>query len=148
MTPNNEIVMVGKQYLIDTNEKILKRHHKLTGERVWIGTTSTIDDIIPHVDGVGNSGNRKEDLIEKATNLMAKIAWEQPFEDGNRRTGVISAMQFLRDNGYELNIESGKANLEIRKMLKEIKMHRRGLYLETMEQMSFYISERIVPYES
>lgn len=139
--------MVDKQYLIDTNEKILKKREKEHNVQVWIGTISTIDDIIPHVDSVGNSGNRKEDLIEKAVNLMAKITWEQPFEDGNRRTGIISAMQFLRDNGYELEIESGQANLDIRKMLKEIKIHRRGLHVETMKQMSFYISERITPYE-
>jgi len=112
---------------------------------VWIGTTNTIDDIIPHVDNVGNSGSRKEDLVEKATNLMAKIAWAQPFEDGNRRTGIISTMKFLHDNGYELNIESGQGNLEIREMLKEIKMHMRGLHIETMNQMSFYISKRIIP---
>ena len=76
---------------------------------------------------------------------MCKITWEQCFEDGNRRTGIISTMQFLRDNGYELEIESGQANLDIRKMLKEIKIHRRGLHVETMNQMSFYISERIIP---
>jgi len=75
---------------------------------------------------------------------MVKIVWEQCFEDGNRRTGIISAMQFLRDNGYELEIESGQANLDIRKMLKEIKMHRRGLHIETMNQMSLYISGRII----
>lgn len=139
---------IDEDYLIETNEKILKRHYKLTGEQVWIGTTSTIDVIIPHVDGVGNSGNKKEDLIEKATNLMAKIAWEQPFEDGNRRTGIVSAIKFLRDNGYDLDIESGPGNLKIRELLKEIKIHRRGLHVKTMDQMSFYISERIIPYES
>ena len=63
--------------------------------------------------------------------------------DGNRRTGVIASPKFLYDNGYELNIESGKANLEIRKMLKEIKLHGKELHLETVDKMSFYISERI-----
>ncbi len=70
---------------------------------MWIGTTRTIDTVIPHVDSVGNSGNKIEDLIEKAVHLMCKIAWEQPFEDGNRRTGIISATKFLRDHGYEVN---------------------------------------------
>ena len=85
-----------------------------------------------------------KDVVEKATHLMAKITHAQPFEDGNRRTGIISTMQFLRDNGYELEIESGQANLDIRKMLKEIKMHMSGLHKETLEQISFYISKRIV----
>jgi prophage maintenance system killer protein len=147
MTSNNEIIMMDKQYLIETNEKILKRHKKLTGEQVWIGTTNAIDDVIPHVDSVGNSGDRKTDLIEKATNLMAKITHCQPFEDGNRRTGIVSATKFLQDNGYDIDIESGQANLDIRKMLKEIKLHSRALHVETMNQLSFYISKRIKPYE-
>lgn len=147
MENKSNIIMIEKEFLIETNEKILKRHQRLTGERVYIGTTNTIDFIISHVENVGNSGNKREDLIEKAVNLICKIAWEQPFEDGNRRTGIICAMQFLRDNGYELEIESGKANLDLRKMLKEIKMHRRGLHAETMNKISFYISERIVSYE-
>ena len=144
MSKEPSITMFDKQYLIDTNKKILERHHRLTGERVWIGTTKTIDDILPHVNSVGNSGNKREDVVEKATHLMAKITHAQPFEDGNRRTGIISTMQFLRDNGYELEIESGHANLNIRQMLKEIKMHTRGLHKETLDQISFYISKRIV----
>jgi len=144
----SDIIMVDKSYLIETNEKILKRYRRLTGKQVWIGTTNTINDIIPHVNSVGNSGDREENLVQKATNLMAKIAWEQPFEDGNRRTGIISAMQFLRNNGYDLELELGQANFDIRKMLREIKMHRRGLHIETMNQISFYISERMIPYES
>lgn len=144
MSKEPSITMFDKQYLIDTNKKILERHHRLTGERVWIGTTKTIDDILPHVNSVGNSGNKREDVVEKATHLMAKITHAQPFEDGNRRTGIISTMQFLRDNGYELEIESGHANLNIRQMLKEIKTHTRGLHKETLDRISFYISKRIV----
>ncbi len=140
--------MVTETYLIETNKKILERHRRLTGKQVWIGTTRTIDTVIPHVDSVGNSGNKIEDLIEKAVHLMCKIAWEQPFEDGNRRTGIISATKFLHDHGYEVNIELGKGNLEIREMLEEIKRHRRGLHVETMTQMSFYISKRMKLYES
>ena len=140
--------MVTETYLIETNKKILERHRRLTGKQVWIGTTRTIDTVIPHVDRVGNSGNKIEDLIEKAVHLMCKIAWEQPFEDGNRRTGIISATKFLHDHGYEVNIELGKGNLEIREMLEEIKRHRRGLHVETMTQMSFYISKRMKLYES
>lgn len=47
------IMVVDKQYLIETNEKILKKREKEKKVRVWIGTTNTINDIIPHVDSVG-----------------------------------------------------------------------------------------------
>lgn len=55
---------------------------------------------------------------------------------------------FFTSNGYDLEIESGQANLDIMKMLKEIKIHRRGLYPETMKQISLYVSKRIKVYES
>ena len=54
-----KIVMIDKQFLIETNEIILIERRRLTGKQVWIGTTNTIDTIIPYVDSVGNSGNRK-----------------------------------------------------------------------------------------
>ena len=149
MTSNNEIVMsLDNQYLIDTNEKILKRHAQIKKARVWIETTKNIDVVIPKVNSVGNSGNRTEDLIEKAACIMAVVPWAQAFFDGNRRTGIIAAGKFLHDNGYELDIDPEDENLELRDMLSEIKKHRRDLEPNIMKQMSFYISKRIKPYES
>ena len=67
MTSNNEIIMnLDNQYLIEINKKILKRHEKIKEVKVYIETTKNIDLVIPKINSVGNSGNRKEDLIEKA----------------------------------------------------------------------------------
>jgi len=139
--------MFDKQYLIETNEKILKRHKKLTSKQVWIETTCALDEIIPHVDSVGNSGNKKEDLIQKVTHLMAIMTLKQPFFDGNKRTGVVSAIKFLHDNGYNLDIDPEAENLELRKMLIKIKQHYHSLDRDTVSQMSFYISKRTKLYE-
>jgi prophage maintenance system killer protein len=49
---------------------------------------------------------------------MAAIPWTQAFFDGNRRTGIIAAGTFLRDNGYELDISTEEENAELRKMLR------------------------------
>jgi prophage maintenance system killer protein len=49
---------------------------------------------------------------------MAVIPWAQVFFDGNRRTGIIVASKFLRDNGYELDIDPENENLELRGMLR------------------------------
>jgi len=149
MTSNNEIVLnLDTQYLIDTNRKILERHAKKHKVKVYIETTKNIDLVIPKVNSVGNSGNRKEDLIEKTTCIMAVIPWAQAFFDGNRRTGIIAAGKFLRDNGYELDIDPEDENLELREMLSEIKKHALDLEPNIMKKMSFYISKRIKPYES
>ena len=126
MTPNNEIIMnLDNQYLIDVNEKILKRHARIKNVRVYIETTKNIDLVIPTVNSIGNSGNRKEDLIEKTACIMAVIPWAQIFFDGNRRTGIIAASKFLRDNGYELDIDPESENLELRGMLSGIKKQSR-----------------------
>jgi len=40
-----------------------------------------------------------------------------------------------------------KENLEIRNMLSELKKHSRELHIETMNKLSFYISEMMKEYE-
>jgi death-on-curing family protein len=136
---------LDNQYLIDINEKILKRHEKIKKVKVYVETTKNIDRVIPKVNSVGNSGNRKEDLIEKAACIMAVIPWAQVFFDGNRRTGIIAASKFLHDNGYELEIDPDNENLDLRDMLSEIKKQSQTLNQSIMQQLSFYISKRIRP---
>lgn len=145
MASNNDIVMnLDEQYLIETNEQVLKNHKKLTGQQVWIEVIpNNIARVFPKVNSVGNSGNREEDLIEKAACIMAVIPWVQAFFDGNRRTGIIAAGTFLRDNGYDLDINPEDENLELRKLLSEIKKQSRTLNQDIMKQLSFYISKRM-----
>ncbi|HJU14435.1 MAG TPA: Fic family protein [Candidatus Nitrosotalea sp.] len=144
MTSNDKILMnLDNQYLIDVNEKILKRYEKIKKVKVYIETTKNIDRVIPTVNSVGNSGNREKDLIEKAACIMAVIPWTQAFFDGNRRTGIIAASKFLYDNGYELDIDPGSENLELRHMLSEIKKQTQTLNQDIMKQLSFYVSRRI-----
>ena len=137
---------LDEQYLIETNEQVLKNHKKLTGQQVWIEVIpENIARVFPKVNSVGNSGNREEDLIEKAACIMAVIPWAQVFFDGNRRTGIIAAGTFLCDNGYDLDINPGDENLELRKLLSESKKHYLTLNQDIMKQLSFYISQRMKP---
>jgi len=147
MTSNNEIVMnLDEQYLIETNEKILKRDTKRRTVEAYIETIpKNLARVFPKVNSVGNSGNRKEDLVEKATCIIAVIPWSQAFFDGNRRTGIIAAGTFLHDNGYELDIDPEDENLELREMVSEIKKHINDLEPNIMKKLSFYISKRIKP---
>ncbi|MEM3144367.1 MAG: Fic family protein, partial [Candidatus Nitrosotenuis sp.] len=126
MTTNSEIIMnLDNQYLIDVNKKILERHAKIHNVKVYIESTKNIDLVIPMVNSVGNSGNKEENLIEKAAYIMAVIPWAQAFFDGNRRTGIVAASKLLYDNGYELDIDPENENLELRNMLSEIKKQSR-----------------------
>ena len=147
MTSNNDIVMnLDEQYLIETNEQVLNTRKKKTGEQVWIeAVPKNIARVFPKVNSVGNSGSRKDDLIEKATCIIAVIPWAQAFFDGNRRTGIIAAGRFLHDNGYDLDIDPKNENLELRGMLSELKKQSQTLNQSIMKQMSFYILKRIKP---
>lgn len=106
-----------------------------------------MDEVLLMINNVGNSGNKKQDLLEIDTHILGATTLKQPFMDGNRRTGIIAAGKFLRDNGYDLDIDSEEANSELRSMLRKIKEQLLTLNQETMKQLSFYISERMREYE-
>ena len=68
MTSNHDIVMnLDEQYLIETNEQLLQRHKERTGEPVYIGIIQkNMDEVLPMINNVGNSGNKEQDLVEMA----------------------------------------------------------------------------------
>jgi len=149
MTSDDEIVMdIDKNFLIETNEKVLLREKKRTGKEVYIeAVPQNLARVFPKVSEYTNSGNREQDLIQKATVIMAVIPWVQAFFDGNRRTSIVAAGTFLRDNGYELDISPEEENTKLRAMLSEIKKHQRDLEPAIMKQLFLYISERTSKYE-
>ncbi len=150
MTSDNKIIMeIDENFLIEINEKILLREKERTGKKVYIETVSqNLARVFPKISEYGTSGNIEQDLIQKTTAIMAVIPWTQAFFDGNRRTSIVAAETFLRDNGYKLDINPEEENTELREMLSEIKKHQRDLEPIIMKQLFLYISERINKYES
>lgn len=150
MASDDKIVMeIDETFLIETNKKILLRENKRTGKEVFIEVVpQNLARVFPKVSEYGTSGNIEQDLIQKATAIMAAIPWLQAFFDGNRRTSIVAAGTFLRDNGYELDISPEEENIELREMLIEIKKHQRDLEPTTMKQLFLYISKRMNKYES
>ena len=145
MASNNDIVMnLDEQYLVETNEHDLLRHKKRTNEQVYIGIIQkNMDEVLLTINNVGNSGDKEQDLLEIATHILGLITLKQPFMDGNRRTGIIATGKFLRDNGYDFDIDPGEANLELRMILRKIKDQLLTLNPEAMNQLTFYISQRM-----
>ncbi|MBP0120562.1 MAG: type II toxin-antitoxin system death-on-curing family toxin [Nitrosarchaeum sp.] len=129
MASDDDIVMeIDENFLIEINKKILLREKERTGKEVVIeAVPQNLAQVFPKVSEYGTSGNTEQDLIQKATAIMAAIPWLQAFFDGNRRTSIVAAGTFLRDNGYELDISSEEENIELREMLIEIKKHQRDL---------------------
>lgn len=139
---------INVQYLIETNDQLLRKHKEKTGESVYIGIIQkNLDESLEMINAVGNSGNKQQDLIEMATRILAIITLKQPFLDGNRRTGIIATGKFLRDNGYDLDISPEEEN-SLRYMLKKFKEKMSTLDQNIVEQLSFYISKRMKEHES
>lgn len=140
--------MVDKQYLIDLNEKILKTFAQhFPGTDVPLILRPEIDDVLPYVESIQKTGDELSHLTEKAAHLMSYLSWAQPFGDGNKRTGLIAAAKFLRDNDYELNLNSIEEQREIRRLLYSIQDERTNLDLDVVKQIIFYISKRITKHE-
>ena len=56
---------IQEQYLTETNVQLLQRHKERTGEPVYVGIIQkNMDEVIPMINNVGNSGNKKQDLLE------------------------------------------------------------------------------------
>lgn len=144
MVSDNIVMKIHKKYLTETNEQILLSRKKKTGEPVHIGVIQkNVDEVLSMINNVGNSRNKEQDLLEIATHVIGAITLKQPFMDGNRRTGIIAAGKFLRDNGYDLDIDPEEVNSELRSTLKKTKNQLLTLNPEVMEQLSFYISKRM-----
>ncbi len=140
--------MVDKQYLIDTNKLIIEdwnRTHPNDPQPLGVRRPE-IDNVIPMVEEYDKSNLKLEDLIKKASYLMAIISWLQPFLDGNKRTGIISSGKFLRDNGLDLHIEK-KDEPEIRNLLYDIQDQRTSLDHSIVAKIIIYTTKRIKKHE-
>ena len=150
MSSDDEIVMkIDENFLKETNKKILLRVKRKTREEVYIEHfPKNLDRAFQKISEYGNSGNKEQRLVEKAAAIMAAIPWTQTFFSANRRTAILAAATFLRDNGYDVGISIDGENKELREMLSEIKKHQRDLEPTIMKQLFLYISKRMKKYES
>ena len=137
---------LNEQYLIETNEQELIRYKKKTGKQVVFEVyPENLACVFSEINCVSNSGSRVDNLAKTTACIMGAIPQAQPFNDANRRTGIVAAGRFLEDNGYELDIDPEDENSELRGMLSEIKKQMLTLNQDILYQLSLYISKRIKP---
>jgi death-on-curing protein len=67
-----------------------------------------------------------QDLFEMAAAYAFHIAQNQPFVDGNKRTGLVSALVFLDRNGFQL-IDPERRLEDAMIAIAERRMDKRGL---------------------
>ena len=86
-------------------EQVLFIHARLIEET---GGTHGVRDLNMLLSALGRSRATFDDeelipdLFSKAAALLEALVLNHPFLDGNKRTGVVAAGLFLRQNGYHL----------------------------------------------
>lgn len=79
-----------------------------------------LNDIIKKVNMLSDIGDCRERVLRQASTLMGLIVFEQPFNNANKATAASATIQFLRLNGYELDLEPEIVQDELLKMLEAI----------------------------
>lgn len=79
-----------------------------------------LNDIINRVNLLSDISDNMERVLKQASTLMGLIVFEQPFNNANKATATSSTIRFLGLNGYELDLESEKAQDELLQILESV----------------------------
>lgn len=72
------------------------------------------------------------DIFEKAAVYMRNIVADHPFVDGNKRTGMTSAVMFLTKNGYKFLAQKGEVeDFAVEVAVKKLSIEQIATWLKT-----------------
>lgn len=135
-----QINYVEKSFIIELNKKIIKewniRHPELP-EFIDV-SESRLDEVLGIVEQAGNDLDIKEQVIVKASYLLAGLAWVQAFSGGNKRTSILSTTIFLRRNGLSITFPKEEQRA-LRQLLFQIQEDREELQPEIIDKLILYI---------
>ena len=92
----SEPVWLPKPFFLRVHERQIALHGGLAGLR----DDGLLESAIARP--VSAYGYGQDDLFELAALYAAGIIRNHPFLDGNKRTGYVAGLTFLRANGYQL----------------------------------------------
>jgi death-on-curing protein len=95
--------MIGLQFVseddvVALHGKVMKRHGGLVGMRDVLSLRSAVDRQINM-----HYYDSSADIYDLAAALICGIIQNHPFNDGNKRTGLLSGFLLLRRNGIVVN---------------------------------------------
>jgi death on curing protein len=88
-----------------TAQQVLFIHARLimtTGGEHGVRDLGLLESAVARPQATFDGADLYPDLYQKAAALMASLAQNHPFVDGNKRTAITSAAMFLRQNGRKL----------------------------------------------
>lgn len=102
-----------------------------------------LDEALQIANAVDSSLPHKERVVRTAARFMGGLAWAQPFCGANKYTAFMISMYFIKDNGYELNIEKYDDTVLVRLLLK-VQEDRLEPDREAMDKLVLYIRDKLV----
>lgn len=106
-----EIVTLGTEEVMDIHDEVLSRSGGLPG----LGGNRHLDAALKRIENEIHYGN-VTDIYEMAALYAVAIAQGHVFNDGNKRTAMITMVNFLLFNKIDLNL----TNDEIEEMMIDI----------------------------
>lgn len=76
-------------------------------------------EIFDHVNSFNDIENKRQRVIKKAANLLGRIVYEQPFDNGNKSTSRFETSLFLKRNGLILD-ESQETDDKLAQLLYDV----------------------------
>lgn len=96
-------------------EAIIRDNKRLVEQRgePFCVVKDRLDDVFSNVNSYNDIQNKKERIIRKASHILGGITYRQPFCEGNRETALTHTILFLRDNGFDLPLDTQEDKQEI-----------------------------------
>ncbi|KAK2758248.1 hypothetical protein FQN54_004093 [Arachnomyces sp. PD_36] len=94
--------MATKSLRFLTSNQVQRLHARFISPNNAVPTQPSMLDSALHSPRNMNHYANQNDIFQLAANLSEKIMKNHAFQDGNKRTALLAADMFLKENGYYL----------------------------------------------
>jgi death-on-curing protein len=99
---------MANNFLYPTLEQVLDIHEdavKQFGGRLPVNDFTMLHSALERPKVTFGGQDLYPDIFTKAAALISSLILNHPFDDGNKRTALLTTMLFIELNGYELTVK-------------------------------------------
>lgn len=134
----DNIIKANKHLVQHRGESFGVNEEKLLSVINTVNTTN-----VPADNDVTRALFKRKRIIKKASLLLAGIAYNQPFNNGNKATSYVITKHYLRKNGYSLILKTKEEEKELFVLLDTIVMKFEGE--DIVSDAEAYLDNKITP---
>jgi prophage maintenance system killer protein len=82
--------------------------------------TELLFEIINKINELSNIPDDNERILRQTSTLWGLVVFRQPFNNANKSTATAVAIDFLRSNGFQINVSNIKIQTELLDILEKI----------------------------